>query len=78
MINIFTHVHVGLISGRFHKLKTHVYSILRMWIGVGLIIHFALSIVVEHSILLWIIVGAAAIGLPLYGVVDRNQRLLWI
>lgn len=68
----------GLVSGRFHKLKTAVYSILRMWIGVGLIVHFTLGIVVEDSVLLWIIVVTAGIGMPLYALVDRNSRLLCI
>ena len=43
-----------------------------MWIGVGLTTHFALSIVVPRYTLLWITVGAAGIGMPLYGLVDRN------
>ena len=70
-------LHTGLISGRFQKLRTTVFSILRMWIGVGLTTHFALSVVVPRYILLWIIVGAASIGMPLYGLVDRNVRFLY-
>ena len=49
-----------------------------MWIGVGLTTHFALSIVVAHYTLLWIIVGAAGIGMPLYGLVNRNVRFQYI
>ena len=69
-----TYIYTGLVSGRFYKLKTTVYSILRMWIGVGLMIHFALSIVLPHDVLLWIIVATAGVGIPLYGLVDWQWK----
>lgn len=68
--------YVGLVGGRFSRIRTAVYSALRMWIGVGLTIHFALSIFVQQKVLLWIIVAVAATGMPLYGIVDRSGRLL--
>lgn len=67
---------VGLVAGRFSRIRTTVYSALRLWIGVGLTIHFALSIFVQQEVLLWIIVAVAAAGMPLYGIVDRSGRFL--
>ena len=67
---------VGLVAGRFFRIRTTVYSALRLWIGVGLTIHFALSIFVQQEVLLWIIVGVAVTGMPLYGIVDRSSRFL--
>lgn len=69
-------VTLGLVSGRFSRIRTTVYSALRLWIGVGLTMHFALSIFVQQDVLLWIIIAAAATGMPLYGIVDRSARYL--
>ena len=67
---------VGLVAGRFSRIRTTVYSALRLWIGVGLTVHFVLSIFVQQEVLLWIIVAVAATGMPLYGIVDRSGRFL--
>lgn len=69
---------IGLIGGRFPKTKTAAYSTLRLWVGVGLTLHFVLSIVLSHRVLLWIILGTAVTSLPLYALVDRNARCTFI
>lgn len=72
------HSHTGLVAGRFSRIRTTVYSALRLWIGVGLTAYFALSIFVQQEVLLWIIVGVAATGIPLYSIVDRSGRFLCV
>ena len=74
--DIFLFQSTGLLGGRFPKLKTTMVSILRMWIGVGLILHYTLAIYQPHFVLLWIIVAASIISVPLYGLVDRSGRFL--
>ena len=76
--DIFLFQSTGLLGGRFPKLKTTMVSILQIWIGVGLILHFTLAIYQPHIVLLWIIVATSIISLPFYGLVDCSGRFLCV
>ena len=63
---------IGLLGAHFPKAKTAAYSALRLWVGVGLSVDFALSIFVAHEVLLWISLVVAIIALPMYSIVDSQ------